>query len=307
LFIRDIIRLHGIPLTLVSDRGTTFRSRFWATICKQLRISQHFSSAFHPQTDGQTERVNQTLEQYLRMFINYAQDDWADFLPLAEFAYNNATSASTKHSPFYANYGFHPRFNVSSLPSSSDGVAFDADHQAQRLRDITSELQVNIGKAQESQARYYDVKHKPMSFQVGDQVWLSTRNIRTQRPSKKLDHRRLGPFTIEKLVGTQTYRLILPPTIRIHPVFHVSLLEPFVANTFPGRVATPPLPIHIDNVEEYEVETVLDSKRFGRQLKYRIHWKGYGPEDDTWEPKSNLTNSPDLINMFHATNPAKPR
>ena len=145
LFIKDIVRLHGLPDHLVSDRGTTFRSQFWITLCKTLKISTHFSIAFHPQTDGQTECVNQILETYLQSHVNYLQDNWVTFLPLAEFAYNNAESATTKHSPFYANYGFHPCFNALSIGQNSVGsAAFNATHHAQELETIHSTLKDNI-------------------------------------------------------------------------------------------------------------------------------------------------------------------
>ena len=108
LFVSHIVRLHGLPNTIISDRGSIFTSHFWSTLSSILGIDACKSTSFHPQTDGQTERMNQTLEAYLRIFCNYDQDDWFDLLPLAEFAYNNATQESMKMSPFYANYGLHP-------------------------------------------------------------------------------------------------------------------------------------------------------------------------------------------------------
>ena len=307
LFVKEIVRLHGLPDHLVSDRGTTFRSRFWNTLCKVLKILVHFSTAFHPQTDGQTERTNQILEAYLCSFINYLQDDWVTFLPLAKFAYNNAENASTKHSPFYANYGYHPCFSALSLgQNSADFKTFNAASHAQELEDIHATLKDNILQAQSIQARYYDQKHKPVQFQVGDQVWLQTRNIRTQRPSKKLDFQKIGPYPITAKIGPQAYKLTLPPSVQIHPVFHVSLLEPYTPNTFTGQTSPLPPPVVINDLEEFEVDQVLDCKRICKSLRYLVSWKGYGPEDNTWEPASNLANSQDLVNNFYVQYPSKP-
>lgn len=114
-FLDNVVKHHGLPRTIVSDRGTTFTSMFWKEVLRQARIEPLYSTAYHPQTNGQTERTNQTLEQYLRANLNHLQDDWAALLPMAEFAYNNARHSSTGLTPFYANYGRHPRSDVAIL------------------------------------------------------------------------------------------------------------------------------------------------------------------------------------------------
>ena len=118
LFLTNVVRLHGLPEDVTSDRGPQFISHFWRRLLQTFGTSVNLSSAHHPQTDGQTERVNQILEQYLRCTVSYQQEDWVDFLAMAEFAYNNSIHASTRVSPFFANYGFHPRFNI-SIPAIS--------------------------------------------------------------------------------------------------------------------------------------------------------------------------------------------
>ena len=112
MYLDNVIRLHGISQSLVSDRGSIFTSNFWKSLSKMMDLKQRLSTAFHPQTDGQTERMNQTLEQYLRIYCNYQQDNWSSLLSLAEFSYNNAYQSTIKCSPFYANYGYHPTFNL---------------------------------------------------------------------------------------------------------------------------------------------------------------------------------------------------
>jgi len=174
LFVSHIVRLHGLPDSIVSDRGSIFTSNFWSTLASILKIDPRKSTAFHTQTDGQTERMNQTLEAYLRIFCNYDQNDWFELLSLAEFAYNNAVQESTKMSPFFANHGFHPRFLAESHPtstsSSSSHAAPAAEEFASYLHDIHERLVQNIKHAQDLQAKYYNAKHKRVVLQPGDFV-----------------------------------------------------------------------------------------------------------------------------------------
>jgi hypothetical protein len=168
----------------------------------------------------------------------------------------------------------------------------------------------HVKSAQNQQAKYYDAKHKRIEFSVGDKVWLLAPNIRTERPSKKLDWKRLGPFTISYRVGVQAYHLQLPASMKIHPVFHVSLLEPYKPNIIPGRTQPPPPPVLVkDSPEveiEYEVEEILDSEIRRHRLFYLVKWKGFTAEYNSWEPASNVANSPTLLRQFHSKYPDKP-
>jgi hypothetical protein len=141
---------------------------------------------------------------------------------------------------------------------------------------------------------------------VGDLVWLLRRDLPTARPCAKLDYRRLGPYKIIAQVGDRAFRLELPPSVRIHPVFHVSVLEPYTANPFPDRVPPPPPTVEIDDHEEFEVREILDSKFLRRRLYYLVDWAGYSPSDRTWEPAENVANAPDKIAEFHWRYPNKP-
>jgi hypothetical protein len=241
LFVSNIVRLHGLPDSIVSDRGSIFTSHFWSTVASILKIDPRKSTAFHPQTDGQTERMNQTLETYLRISCSYNQDDWSDWLPLAEFAYNNARQESTKMTPFFANYGYNPRF-ISQFEVPAEHSAPAAEDFGSHLHEIHDRLVENVKAAQDSQARYYDAKHERVEFQPGDMVWLNASNISTSRPSKKLDWKRLGPYKVIKRIGLQAYQLALPPTMRhLHNVFHVSLLDPVRPTSLePRRPPAPP-------------------------------------------------------------------
>lgn len=277
--------------------------RFWQGFCLALDIKVCLSSAYHPQSNGQTERTNQTLEQYLRCFISHLQDDWLDLLPLAEFSYNNSQSASTKMSPFYANLGFHPKI----FPRLPIDVTMPA--VAERVAALQQNLEVlkeTLTSAQERYKRSADKSRRPAPmFKVGDSVWLSTKNLKLKVPSPKLGQRFVGPFKINAIISAVAVRLKLPNTMKIHPVFHVSLLKAAVPNPFPGRSAQPPDPVLIDGEEQFVVEEILDSRIHRNQLQYLVKWEGYPAEENSWEPVDNI-NAPRLVSKFHRRHPGKP-
>ena len=182
LYYRHVWKHHGLPVDTVSDRGSQFVSHFTQHLLKRLDIQGNRSTAYHPQLDGQTERVNQTLEQYLRIYCDYQQDDWHQLLPLAEFVYNNTQNSSTRVSPFFANYGYHPRCSITVTPSESINPA--AESLLDKLQAIHAELKINLQRAQDRYKEQHDRHTRPASaIAVGDKVWLNQRNIRTTRPS----------------------------------------------------------------------------------------------------------------------------
>ena len=304
LFLQHVVRVHGIPDSIISDRDPVFTCHFWRRLLELLGIRANRSTAFHPQTDGQTERMNSVLEQYLRIYTDYQQSDWANLLPMAEFSYNNSKHSATTLSPFFANYGYHPRMSL--LPSSPDSSVPAADSYVDRLRGAHVLLQQELLKARKAMELSANRRRRPApNFIPGQRVWLLRRHIATTRPSSKLDVRRLGPYPVIGPVGNAAFRLRLPPSMKIHPVFHVSLLEPYVANTFPGRVVPPPLAIQVDGFEEFEVNKILDSKILRRKLYYKIDWVGYDQNDQSWEPAGNI-HAELAIATFHLKFPAKP-
>lgn len=302
---------HGLPADIVSDRGKLFTSEFWRALCDLLRVKTNLSTAYHPETDGQTERVNQVLEQYLRIYINYQQDDWISLLPLAEFAYNNAPHSATGVSPFFANKGYHPSLDVHlETAAPTDASAFASD-----LNALHTHLREQLATTLKQYADATRDRRDPIpeTLEVDDFAWLDARNITTKRPMKKLDHKWIGPFRILEKVSTHARRLELPRPLRsIHPVFHVSLLQPDHPNTIPNRVEDPPPPVDVDGEDEYEVAEILDSK-INRKYKdegllYTVRWKGYEgtAEEITTEPVRFLTNASELIAEFHDKHPRKP-
>lgn len=301
LLVSEIFKHHGLPDSIVSDRGSVFVSQFWSHVCKSLRIKRGLSTSYHPQTDGQSERTNQILEQYFRCFLSYQQDNWSALLPLAEIAYNSTPQASLGTSPFEAVFGYPLVFQVEDLESYSAPTIKDhIKHIRLNFESLKSELQY----AQTRMQHFANANRRNVELDVNQMVWLDSRNIKTTRPSQKLAHRRLGPYKIIERIGKVAYRLELPPDLQsIHPVFHVSLLTPAYSNP---NVSIPPGPVIINNEEEFEVSEILDSKQIRRKVKYLVAWKGYGPEHNSWLPIENLDNCPSMLADFHSRYPSKP-
>ena len=299
---------HGLPEEVISDRGPQFASLFMKELNRLLGIHTALSTAYHPQTDGQTERVNQEIEQYLRLFINERQDDWYEWMALAEFTYNNRIHSATRHSPFELDTGQHPR--IGTEPNRETRLEA-VDEFVKRMKQATEEAKSALRQAASDMARFYDThRQTPPEYAKGDKVWLDAENITTTRPTKKFDDKWFGPFPIDKVISPTAYRLKLTRNFqRIHPVFHVSKLRPFQADTILERHQPPPPKPVITTAgdTEYEVENILDSRLHRAKLQYLVKWKGYGPEENSWEPESNLANSKKLLDQFHHAHPNSPR
>ena len=309
-YIKYVAKTHGLPKTITSDRGSLFTSKFWKALCARWGIDIRLSTAFHPQTDGQTEKANAVMERYLRAYINYLQDDWAEWLPCAEFAANNHASETTGISPFFAHYHYDPRWTEEIGDGDGEAARVDeplARDHATAFKEITEHLKAEIARAQHRQQEAANRHRTPEPiFEVGDRVWLNGRNIVTKRPSHKLDNRRHGPFEVIGKLKPNSYRLALPKTMRNHPVFHVSDLDRAAENPYPGQVIPPPPPVVVDNgEEEYFVEEILDSRLWGhgKKLKYLVKWTGYAQPD--WED-AELINKAEAIDRFHQRYPHKP-
>jgi hypothetical protein len=194
LFVLHVFSKHGVPSHVTSDRGSEFVSHFFRSLGKALDMKLHFTSGYHPEGDGQTERTNQTLEQYLRVYCNYQQDNWSDLLPIAEFAYNNAPSASTGISPFFANKGYHPSI---TFHPERDLTSVRARDFVVDLDELHQELRVHLAEAQRRYQGPADARRTPApEFKEGDLVYVKSDSFRSTRPSKKLSEKNLGPFEI---------------------------------------------------------------------------------------------------------------
>ena len=272
------------------------------------------STAFHPQMDGQTERLNQTIEAYLRAFIGNEQDDWVRLLPMAEFAYNNSVTTGNGMSPFYANYGFHP---VAMGPASMEPLNPSSQIYAHWMQTVHEEFRKGLEEVRERMYRYTDPTRKePLAYQVGDLEMLNGRNIRMCRPSKMLDQKNHGPFQIEKIVSPLAVCLTLPRKWKIHNVFHVSLLEPYRTSEHrapPDHSKRLREADDIEQSEEYDVEEVMSSVEHSRgnnkRILYLVKWLNY-PERKDWteEPFDNFSvGGLEKLRKFHQWNPDVPR
>jgi len=312
LFLLHVFSKHSVPTHVTSDCSTKFVSHFFQSLGKALDMHLHFTSDYHPEGDGQTEQSNQMLEQYLRIYCNYQLDNWADLLPLAEFTYNNAPSATTKVSPFLANKGYHPNISVYPECNMTSTRAHDYTVNLELLHQYLREEMANMQLCYQGPA---DAKHTPaLDFKVGNQVYVKAKYFWSTQPSKKLSEKNLGLYTIIVQVGSLSFMLHLPDSMHaVHPVFHVSQLELVIPNTIPDWIQPPPPPVKVDGEPEFEISEILDSKVDHQcrscKLLYLMHWSSYkGTDEETsWLLTTELGNTMELLENYHVQYLDKPR
>uniref|UniRef100_A0A2N9I8T4 Reverse transcriptase n=1 Tax=Fagus sylvatica TaxID=28930 RepID=A0A2N9I8T4_FAGSY len=278
LYIEEIVRLHGIPVSIVSDRDPRFTSRFWKSLHKALGTNLNFSTAFHPQTDGQSERTIQILEDMLRACVLDLKGSWANHLCLVEFAYNNSFQSSIGMAPYEALYGRKCR---SPICWDEVGVRKILGPEIiQRTCEKVDLIRERLRTAQSRQKSYADKRRKDLEFEVGDMVFLRVAPMKgVMRFGKKgkLSPRFVGPFEILEKIGPVAYRLALPPALSgIHNVFHVSMLRKYIPE--PSHVLSyDQLQIKDDlSYEEVPIE-ILDRKEHMLRTKsiplVKVLWK----------------------------------
>jgi len=260
LFRDNVWKLHSLPESIISDRGPQFAAGLMRELNEMLGIKSKLSIAFHPQTDGQTERINQELEQYLRMFIDHRQEQWPEWLGTAEFVYNNKAYSSTRILPFKANYGQDPRMG---FERRKKGWYQGAEKFVKKMKEIQEEAKAVLKKAQEEMKKYTDRKRvKVDDYKVKDLVILSTKDLKYQmvsRRTEKLTERFVGPYKIKKIVSSNAVESELPSTVKIHPVVNVSRIRRYVGQV-EGQKREQPAPVIIEGEEEWEVERILNKQ-----------------------------------------------
>lgn len=305
VFIDNIVRSHGYPEKIISDRDVKFTSRFWRSLFEKSGTKLAFTTAEHPQTDGQSENRIKTLRFMIRSYIEETGQDWKEHLGLFEFSYNSTKNATTGVAPFELLYGTLPRGPLSLLSGASESKT--ADEFASKRLAIAKKATEAVKKAQEAQKKEFDKHRRDEEFEVGDQVMISTKGFPAYR---KEDANFIGPYPIKKKFSALVYELELPTGTKFHPRFNIEKLKRYQAS--PERFDTrsvPPPPIIKHGEIEYEVEKILAKRLRGKKGKeveeYKIRWKGYDAKDDTWEPRSNLTNVPDLLLEFETAQKLK--
>ena len=265
LFLKHVFSLHGLPDDVVSDRGVTFTAKFTQEILKALKIQQNLSTAYHQQTDGQTERTNAILEQYLHCYVDYQQSDWSTLLPLLSLPTTTLLSLQLRSHlslPTWAiTHGSQSQSQGSPRPTNQPLIASRSSRNSMLTSSSTSRWPWNDMPSIMTPRQWLSLISK-----IGDKVWLSSKNIHTTRPTKKLDYKKLGPFKILEKVNNRSYHLDLPQNYKIHPVFHVSLLEHYQPDQIPGRVPRRPPPVEVRGEQEYFVKQIEDSRWFRGSL-----------------------------------------
>jgi len=311
LFLLHVVRHVGVPDTIVSDRGPQFISDFWNEFCKRIGTKLKLSTANHPQTDGQTEIVNQYFDQRLRPYINYYQDDWDDWIPMIDYQQASLWHETTGQSPFLTEKGFDVRTSFdweSPVTASTPKEKLnrqEAKALVERIHESWEAAREQMTRSQERYAKQANKHRRPVDFGVEDKVWVTTKHWKTDRPSRKLGDQMAGPFEIVDQVG-HSFRLKLPETMKVHPVFHAEKLRKDPDNPLLGQANPNPPPLVLeDGEEEYEVQSVLAVKLVRGNLKYQIQWKGWD-RDLEWYPAESLRNSPLALREFHKKNPSRP-
>ncbi|KAJ9504903.1 hypothetical protein QJQ45_003522 [Haematococcus lacustris] len=299
LFIDNVFKHHGVPREIISDRGSHFTNHFWASIMTILGVKECKSSAYHPQSDGQTERYNRTLEEMLRHYISPAQSDWPFFLSLAEFAVNNSWQESIQSTPFLVNTGQSP-LTPALLELPGEVYCPTARRLSEWWQSNVKQARHFMELAQRRQAYMANKGRKEVEYHTGQLVLLSTKNLRMKPgKAKKLLPRFIGPFKVLEHVGPVAVRLDLPQAMaRMHPVFHVSLLRPYTSE----HPHLPPPVEWLDEAPLYEVEKLLAHRgvRAGKARGYLVKWQGYDDSYNTWEPRNNLVNCLEVLTAYNA-------
>ncbi|KJZ76224.1 hypothetical protein HIM_04306 [Hirsutella minnesotensis 3608] len=299
-FVQCHYRFHGFPKTMTSDRGSNWVSKFWQRLCELVRTEQRLSTAYHPQTDGATERMNQEVLVYLRIFVAYAQTDWARLLPMAMLAINNRDSSVTGYSPFFLTHGYHaePIQQTQILSRSKTDPKAGADHFIARLREGQELAQAAKATAQQIMEHQANKGRRPsQKFVVGERVWLNLKNVTTPQLKKKLSWTQ-AKYKVTKVIAPDVYELDVPSNI--HPRFFADLLRKDPNDPLPSQVQddTQPPPLLDGTVPVYPVEKVLRAERHPKGRELLVKWDGY--IEPTWEPRDNIKLT-DAFKRFVAT------
>ena len=310
LFFRNVVKYWGVPQNIVSDRDGRFTGSFWTELFNLLGSQLNISSSYHPQTDGQTERFNGMLEEYLRHFVNANQKNWPQLLDVAQFCFNARKSSATNKSPFEVVTGQQP-----SLPHTVHeyhGKNPRAFNFTKEWRTNTEIARAYLEKASERMKKWTDQHRRPLKFQPGDMVLLkvSKEQLRFRRSHDiRLIRKFTGPFPIISKIGRASYKIDPPAWMKVHPVFHVSNLRPYHPDTEdPARNqpkrAEIPESTRTKNKNPRQIEEILADRivtaNRKRRREFLVKWKGLAEEETSWEKVEDLGDCEKAIEDFEA-------
>ena len=292
LLLENLYKRFGLPDKIISDRGPQFASKAFLELLKLLGIKSALSTAYHPQTDGTTERVNQEIEAYLSIYCASHPEEWPQALHTLEFTHNNRRHADRTNTPFELMFGESPI----AIPLSFENTKYPSIQE--KMETLLRNRKEALAAHELARNRMIDRRKSTfVPFKKGDKVWLDSRNLRTIH-HKKMKPKREGPFSITEVLGPVTYRLQLPASWRIHDVFHATLLRPYRKNEVYGEIFSEPPPELEDGEEVYEVETILNHRKRGRGYQYFIKWRGYPISDASWEPEHAFSDDGDILTRY---------
>ena len=309
MFIRYVYLYYGLPDTIVSNRGLQFISDLWDEFNRILGVKIKLSTAHKATTDGQTEIMNQYIDQRLRPYVNHYQDNWGEMLPMIDFAQYTLPSEATGMSGFFMQNGYDARMSFDwntpkSLTPREKLSRQEAVAVARRMEDGIRVAKEIMCKSQERMAANANRGRRPVDWTVGEDVWLTTNTWKTDRPSKKLSNQRDGPYTVLEQRG-DSFKLDLPESMKIHPVHPPERLRKAASDPLPGQRNEPSEPVIINEDEEWEVQEIIASKKLDGKICYKASWIGQDP-DPTYYPAGNFKYSPHELRKFHARYPTKP-
>ena len=295
-----LIRYHGFLDILIWDRDPRFQSEIWTHLCARFNIKRAKSSPYHPQTDGQTERVNRTLEQMIRTYIKSNEKEWEGLRPALELAYNTTHHSSTELSPFEVMIGEN-RITVADLDILGSLPPTLSPPMTRTFRQLCDRAQGHILRAKWRQKYYADTERREVEYQVGDKVWFSAKHLPALNDCSKFEPRYRGPYSVTELIGKVAYRLALPASYAGHNVFHVSQLIPHrqrekIQVPREAPVGWPPVPDAAGNpTDQFLVDYIMDQRGRGASASYLVKWRGAPEENATWEPAHHLEGCPELV------------
>jgi hypothetical protein len=307
LLINHVWKLHELSSTIISDRESQFISLVWKSMCRALKIDVKLSTTFHSKTDDQSEIANQEIKRYLRNYCNYQQNDWFEWLFMTEFASNTIMTAFIELFVFMINYEFESRMSFDSSDIDINDWLFvrkriltqKANTIIDKMKDIWKFIKKKLVNAQQDQKLYADRKRSVSSeYVVEDEVWLFIKHIKTKRSFRKLNHKWIESYKIKKMMK-ETCQLNLSCSMKIHDIFHISLLRKVAIDFLIEQIQSSSLSVIVNDEEEYELDDILNSRYHYDKLQYRIVWTDHS-SDKAWYSAENIQNhSKEILNDYY--------